>query len=103
MSDLQCWNISGLDQPVDGPIYDTYVLAPKAWSTRTCERRWPLEKTRGQPPTPCMRSWSPVKVQEQADILGEPSRIPGVQRIIAATEALGLYDQDNDDKQERRS
>lgn len=31
-----------------------------------------------------------VKALEQANTLGEPSRIPGVQRIIAATKAASL-------------
>ncbi|NMP24901.1 hypothetical protein [Sulfobacillus harzensis] len=111
MSEFQWWDVSAPDQPSDGPVYDTYVLAPKDWSAHQVREALAAREDT-ESAANAVRLFAVlepadhlivdgalyVKVQGQADILGEPSRIPGVQRIIAATEALGLYDRENDEK-----
>lgn len=112
MLEFQCWNVSGLDQPADGPAYDTYVLAPKGWSAyHVREALAAREDTESvanavrlfavlEPADHLIVDGALYKVQAQADIVGEDesSRIPRVKRIIAATEALGLYDREPNEK-----
>lgn len=107
MADLQCWNVSGLERPEDGPAY-IYVLVPSAWSAaQVREGLALLEDTEAGADFVRLHAiLAPVdhrmidgQLYVGVDALllhGEPPRLPGVRRIIAATEASGLYG-DNDE------